>query len=208
MMAQYFNIHPDNPQRRLLEQAMNLFHSGAIMAFPTNSCYGVGCRIGDKEGVERIQRLRELDKKYHLTLICKDLSEIATYAQVSNAVYRLLKVHTPGPYTFILPASHEVPRRLHHPKKKTIGLRVPTNKILRMMLEILGEPLLSITLSLPGEEQPFTDGETIKAKLGKQLDIIIDGGYCPPIPTTVVDLAEPIPKILRVGGGDPTPFEV
>ena len=207
-MAEYFKVHPDNPQERLLEQVADLFHNGAIMAFPTDSCYAIGCRIGDKEGVERIRRLRYLDKNHHFTLMCKDLSDLATYAQVNKSAYRLLRANTPGAYTFILPASHEVPRRLHHPKRKTIGVRVPTNRIVQTLLGILGEPILSITLLLPEFPEPFTDGEMIREHLDNRLDIIIDGGYSSPEPTTVVDLETAVPQILRVGRGDPAPFEV
>lgn len=207
-MAHYFNIHPDNPQQRLLEQAISLFHVGAVMAFPTDSCYALGCRIGDKEGVERIRRIRELDKHHNFTLMCKDLSELATYAQVSNYAYRLLRANTPGAYTFILPASHEVPRRLHHPKRKTIGVRVPTNRIVQCLLTILGEPILTVTLLLPEFSEAFTNGEMIREHLDNRLDIIIDGGSSSPEPTTVVDLTSTVPEILRLGRGDPMPFEV
>jgi tRNA threonylcarbamoyl adenosine modification protein (Sua5/YciO/YrdC/YwlC family) len=207
-MAEYFKVHPENPQSRLLEQAVTQFHNGAIMAFPTDSCYALGCRIGDKEGVERIRRLRYLDKNHNFTLICKDFSEIATYADVSNFTYRLLRANTPGAYTFILPASHEVPRRLHHPKKKTIGMRVPDNQIVQKLLELIGEPILSVTLLLPDFPDPFTDGELIREHLDSRIDIIIDGGYCSPEPTTVVDLCSNTPEIIRIGRGDQMPFEV
>lgn len=207
-MAEYFKVHPDNPQQRLLEQAVAILRDGAIMAFPTDSCYALGCRLDDKEGQERIRQLRQLDKNHHFTLMCRDLSDLGTYAQVSNANYRLLRAHTPGAYTYILPASAEVPRRLHHPKRKTIGLRIPDNAIVQELLKLLNEPLLSVTLMLPEFPEPFTDGEVIREYLEARVDIIIDGGYCSPEPTTVIDLESGTPEILRIGRGDPAPFEV
>jgi len=205
-MAEYLEIHADNPQPRLIKQAVQLIGQGAVTAFPTDSCYALGCQIGDKEALARIRRVRELDKKHHFTLICRDLSELAAYAQVSNRTYRLLRAHTPGAYTFILPASREVPKRLHNPKRKTIGLRVPANNILESLLFELQQPLLSVTLILPNETQPLTSADEIIDALSKQIDLVIDGGDCGTAPTTVVDLETAVPEILRTGRGDPQPF--
>ena len=205
-MAEYLEIHVDNPQPRLIKQAVKLIERGAVTAFPTDSCYALGCHLGDKGALERIRRIRALDKHHHFTLICRDLSELGTYAQVSNRAYRLLRAHTPGAYTFILPASREVPKRLHNPKRKTIGLRVPANNIVDSLLEELQQPLLSVTLILPGETAALTDADDIVDALDKQVDLVIDGGHCGLEPTTVVDLETPIPEVLRLGKGDPQPF--
>ena len=205
-MAKYLSIHVDNPQPRLVKAAAKLIHQGAVTAFPTDSCYALGCCLGDKNAVERIRRIRHLDKQHHFTLICRDLSELGTYAQVSNAAYRLLRAHTPGNYTFILPASREVPKRLHHEKSKTIGLRIPRHGIIDSLLLELQQPLLSVTLILPDETEPLTDAKAIINRLNKQIDLIIDGGYCGTEPTTVVDLKTAIPEILRYGKGDPRAF--
>ncbi len=205
-MAKYLPIHADNPQPRLIREAVQLIHQGAVTAFPTDSCYALGCCLGDKNAVERIRRIRQLDKQHHFTLICRDLSELSTYANVSNAAYRLLRAHTPGNYTFILPASREVPKRLHHQKSKTIGLRIPQHDIIDILLMKLKQPLLSVTLILPDKTEPLTDAEAIINRLDKQIDLLIDGGYCGIEPTTVVDLKTSIPKILRYGKGDPKPF--
>ncbi|PTQ89566.1 L-threonylcarbamoyladenylate synthase [Agitococcus lubricus] len=206
-MSQYFHIHPDNPQPRLIKQAVQMIKNGAVIAYPTDSAYALGCHLGDKAALERIIRIRQLDDKHHFTLLCRDLSEIATYAKVDNPTYRLLKAHTPGAYTFILTASSEVPRRLMHPKRKTIGLRVPDHAICQALLTELNEPLLTATLQLPADSEPLYDPEDIVEKLGKQLDLVINGGFGTLIPTTVVDLSqESGAEILRVGAGDISPF--
>ncbi len=201
-MAQYFSIHPDNPQSRLIRQAVDIVRSGGVIVYPTDSAYSVACRLEDKAGAERIRRLREVDKDHNFTLVCRDLSELSVYALVDNMVYRALKAHTPGPFTFILPATREVPRRLAHPKRRTIGLRVPEHPIALALLEELGEPLMSSTLILPGDDLPQTDPEVIREHLEKHVDLIIDGGACGPEPTSVVDLTGPVPVLRRQGRGD------
>lgn len=205
-MSQYFYIHPDNPQARLVKQAVALVREGGVIAYPTDSAYALGCHIGDKPALERIIRIRELDDRHNFTLLCRDLSEIATYAKVDNATYRLLKAHTPGAYTFILTATSEVPRRILHPKRKTIGIRVPDHAICQALLGELNEPLLTTTLQLPGESDPLNDPEDIRERVGSRLDLIIDGGYGSLEPTTVVDLSGDDPVVLREGRGDPAPF--
>ncbi len=199
---QYLVIHPDNPQPRLISQAVAVLRHGGIVVYPTDSCYALGCHLGDKAALERIRRIRQLDEQHNFTLMCQDLSELATYARVGNQAFRLLKALTPGPYTFILTASREVPRRLQHPRRKTIGLRVPDHPIAQALLETLGEPMLSVTLILPGEELPLTDPEEIREHLEKQVDVIIDGGYCGHEPTTVIDLSGETPLVVRQGKGD------
>lgn len=205
-MSQYFYIHPDNPQPRLIRQAVMLIRDGAVVAYPTDSAYALGCHLGDKAALERIIRLRMLDERHNFTLLCRDLSEIATYAKVDNTTYRLLKAHTPGAYTFILPATGEVPRRILHPRRKTIGIRVPDHAICQALLAELGEPLLTTTLQLPGQDHPLNDPEAIREQLGSRLDLIIDGGYGALEPTTVVDLTGAAPEVRREGRGDPAPF--
>jgi tRNA threonylcarbamoyl adenosine modification protein (Sua5/YciO/YrdC/YwlC family) len=205
-MSQYFYLHPDNPQARLVKQAVALVREGGVIAYPTDSAYALGCHIGDKPALERIIRIRELDDRHNFTLLCRDLSEIATYAKVDNATYRLLKTHTPGAYTFILTATSEVPRRILHPKRKTIGIRVPDHAICQALLGELNEPLLTTTLQLPGESEPLNDPEDIRERVGSRLDLIIDGGYGSLEPTTVVDLSGDDPVVLREGRGDPAPF--
>jgi tRNA threonylcarbamoyl adenosine modification protein (Sua5/YciO/YrdC/YwlC family) len=200
-MSQFFQIHPINPQARLIRRAVEIVRNGGVIAYPTDSGYALGCHIGDKDAMERIRSLRVLDDKHNFTLMCRDLSEIATYAKVENSAYRLLKAHTPAPYTFILEATREVPRRLQHPRRKTIGIRVPDNAITQALLAELGEPLLSSTLILPGQDMPMTDAEEIRDTLGNRLGLVIDGGYCGFEPTTVVDLVTGVPDILRVGKG-------
>jgi len=201
-MSQFFHIHPDNPQLRLIKQAAQIIQGGDIVALPTDSCYALVSRLDDKNVVERLRRLRGVDDKHHLTLLCRDLSEIAQYAKVDNRQYRLLKAATPGPYTFILEATKEVPRRLSHPSRKTIGLRVPENPIARLLLEELGQPLLGTTLILPGESEPLTDPDEIRDRLERQIELIIDGGACSLEPTTVIDLTNEEPALLRRGRGD------
>ncbi|MES2259084.1 MAG: L-threonylcarbamoyladenylate synthase [Pseudomonadota bacterium] len=202
-MSQYFQVHPVNPQLRLIKQAAQIIHGGGIVALPTDSCYALVCHLDDKGAVERLRRLRGIDEKHHLTLLCRDLSEIGVYARVDNKQFRLLKAATPGPYTFILEATKCVPRRLSHPSRKTIGLRVPQNPIVEMLLEELQQPLLGTTLILPGDEQPLTDPDSIRERLEKQVDLIVDGGACSFEPTTVVDLSGAEPVLVRQGRGDP-----
>jgi len=206
-MSQYFQIHPVDPQPRLIRQAVRIIRDGGVIAYPTDSIYALGCGLEQKPAVERIQWLRQMDKNHNLTLVCRDLSEIGTYARVDNVVFRLLKAHTPGPYTFILKATGEVPRRLQNPKRKTIGIRVPDNAIVRALLDELGEPILSSTLMMPGDELPLSDPDDIRERLGNLLDLIVDGGNCGLEPSTVVDLSDGVPQILRHGRGDPSVFE-
>lgn len=201
-MSQYFEIHPDNPQPRLVRRAVEIVRTGGVIVYPTDSCYALGCQIGDKTALARIARIRQTDKNHNFTLVCRDLSEIATYARVENWVYRLLKARTPGPYTFILKATREVPRRLQHPRRKTIGIRVPDHAIARALLTELDEPLLSSTLLLPGDEQPLSDPQAMRERLEHQVDLIIDGGHCGTLPTTVVDLLGGAPEIVRSGRGE------
>lgn len=205
-MARYLSIHPDDPQPRFLAQAAEVLRAGGIVAIPTDSCYSLGCRLGDKEALERIRRIRELDDRHHLTLMCRDLSEIAQFARVDNAQYRLLKAATPGGYVFILEGTKELPRRVLHPKRKTIGLRVPDHKAALALLAELGEPLLTSTLMLPGDEAPLTEGWEIQDRLDDHVDLILDGGYCGTEPTTVIDLTSLPPELVRLGRGPLAPF--
>jgi len=207
-MSQYFQIHPDNPQPRLIKQACQIIMNGGLVVYPTDSGYALGCHLGDKAAMDRIRRLRQLDADHNFTLVCRDLSELSVYAKFNNAVFRLIKAYTPGPYTFILPATKEVPRRLQHPKRKTIGLRIPVNNIALALLEELNEPLMSSTLIMPGDTMPMTEADEIAEQLGKQVDLIIDGGACGAEPTTVVEFIHDLPEVVRVGMGDPAPFEV
>lgn len=201
-MSQFFQIHPDNPQLRLIKQAVQMIHQGGIVAVPTDSCYALVCHLDDKDAVMRLRRIRGVDDKHHLTLLCRDLSEIALYAKVDNRQFRLLKAATPGPYTFILEATKEVPRRLSHPSRKTIGLRVPENCITHALLEELGQPLLGTTLILPNEDEPLTDPEIIRERLEKLVDLVIDGGACSLVPTSVIDMTRETPELIRQGRGD------
>ncbi|QIL88716.1 threonylcarbamoyl-AMP synthase [Microbulbifer sp. SH-1] len=200
-MAQFFQIHPDNPQARLISQAAEIVSSGGVIVFPTDSAYAIGCRLGEKVAVERIRALRQLDKDHNFTLMCRDLSELASYAKVDNQMFRLLKNHTPGPYTFIMPATSEVPRRLAHAKRKTIGLRVPDNAIVQALISALGEPLMSCSLIMPGDDQPLTDPYDIRDTLEHQVELVIDGGFCGLEATTVVDLTGDEPVLVRQGCG-------
>lgn len=205
-MSQFFHIHPDNPQARLIRQAANIIRQGGVVVYPTDSGYALGCHLGDKVAVQRIRQIRRLDDKHLFTIVCRDLSELSTYAQVSNNVYRLLRTFTPGPYTFILPATREVPRQLIHPNRKTIGLRIPDHPIALSLLESLEEPMISTTLILAGEETPMIEPEAMREVLGKSVDLIIDGGNCGIEPTSVIDLTQEKPQIIRQGKGDVSPF--
>ena len=207
-MSQFFQIHPDNPQLRLIHQVVEMLHKGAVIVYPTDSAYALGCHMGDKKALDRIRAIRQVDNKHNFTLMCRDLSEISTYAKLTNnALYRSLNSHTPGAYTFILNATSEVPRRLMHPKRRTIGIRVPSNPIAHMMLEEHREPIMSTTLIMPGEEMPLTDPYDIRELLEHQVDLVIDGGYCGLEPTTVVDMTADVPEVVRLGEGDPSDFQ-
>jgi tRNA threonylcarbamoyl adenosine modification protein (Sua5/YciO/YrdC/YwlC family) len=205
-MGQIFAIHPDNPQARLLRMAVTCIEEGGVIAYPTDSGYALGCRLGDKAALERMRRLRQLDKHHNMTLVCRDLSTLGTYARVSKPIFRLLKAFTPGSYTFILNATNEVPRLMLHPKRKTLGLRVPDNLISLSLLECLDAALVSTTLKLPGSDIPLSEPEAIKDLLGNQIDLIIDGGNCGYEPTTIVDLTGDFPVVLREGKGAVEPF--
>ena len=206
-MSQFFQLHPDDPQPRLLRQAASIVNQGGVIVYPTDSGYALGCHLGDKQSIDRIRQIRKLEPKHNFTLVCRDLSELSVYARVDNVAYRLLRAHTPGPYTFILSASNEVPRRLKHPKRKTIGLRVPDNTLTQSLLETLAEPLMSVTLIMPGDDLPLTDPYDIRELLQHQVDLVIDGGYCGMEPTSVIDLTEDLPQVLRRGAGDTSDFE-
>lgn len=205
-MTQFFQIHAENPQPRLTNQAVSIIRKGGIAIYPTDSGYAIGCQLGDKAALDRIKRIRRLDDHHHMTMICRDLSELANYARVDNAAFRILKNHTPGAYTFILKATSEVPRRLVHPKRKTLGLRVPDNKIALALLDALGEPMMSTSLVLPHHEGMMTDPYDIRIELEGQVDLIIDGGFCGSEETSVIDFTEGFPVIIREGAGDLTSF--
>jgi len=200
-MSQFFQIHPLNPQIRLIRQAVEIIRNDGLVVYPTDSSYALGCHVGDKRGMERIRRIRNLDNRHNFTLMCRDLSEISTYAKVDNSSYRLLKSLTPGAYTFILKATHEVPRRLQNPKRKTIGIRVPDHPVTQALLDELGEPLMSSTLILPGKDMPETDANDIRERLEHEVDLVIDGGHCGVEPTTVVDLVDGVAQVVRQGCG-------
>lgn len=200
-MAQFFSVHPTHPQQRLIRQAAEIVRKGGLIAYPTDSCYALGCHIGDKDAMDRLRSVRGIDDKRHLTLMCRDLSEIASYAILDNAHYRLMKVATPGSYTFILRATREVPRRLMHPRRKTIGVRVPQHPVAHALLSELGEPMLSATLQLPGDDTPMSEGEEIRTRLEHQLDLVVDAGHCGITPSTVIDLTAETPVVLRLGSG-------
>ena len=205
-MSQLFQIHPDNPQKRLIQQAVEIIRKGGLVIYPTDCAYAIGCHLGDKTAVDRIKRIRQLDDKHNFTLVCRDLSELGTYAKVNNQQYRILKNHTPGAYTFILRATTEVPRRLLHPKRKTIGLRIPDSNIALVLMAELAEPIMSTSLILPGDTEPLTDPYEIRDILQHQVDLVIDGGYCGMEATTVINLVEDVPEIIRVGAGDTSHF--
>jgi tRNA threonylcarbamoyl adenosine modification protein (Sua5/YciO/YrdC/YwlC family) len=202
-MSQYFEVHPANPQQRLLKQAAQILHGGGVAAIPTDSSYALVCHLDDKAAAEQLRRIRGVDDRHHLTLLCRDLSELASYARVDNKQYRLLKAATPGPFTFILEATKEVPRRVSHPSRRTIGLRVPDHAVTSALLDLLGQPLLATTLIAPGESEPMNDPEQIRARFEKVVQAIVDAGACPMRPTTVVDLTGDPPVLLRLGRGDP-----
>ncbi len=203
-MALFLSIHPENPQQRLISQVVDVLKRGGLIVYPTDSAYALGCHIGDKMALDRIRALRQLDKNHNFTLMCRDLSELATFARVDNTAFRLIKSHTPGPYTFVLNATSEVPRRLMHPKRKTIGLRVPDNQIALVLMRELGEPIMTTTLIMPGDEAPLTDPYDIRQTLEHQVEVIVDGGFCGLEATTVVDLTGEEPQIIREGCGDIT----
>jgi tRNA threonylcarbamoyl adenosine modification protein (Sua5/YciO/YrdC/YwlC family) len=205
-VSQFFSIHPDNPQPRLIRKAAEIVRAGGVIAYPTDSCYGLGCHIGDKTALERLRRIRDIDETHHLTLMCRNLAEAGTFAQIDNAQFKLLKSATPGSYTFILTATREVPRRLLHPKRKTIGIRVPDHPIALALLEELQEPLLSATLTMPGDATPLSDAQEIRDRLEHDLDLIVDGGHCGAEPTTVIDLTTDTPQLVRKGQGALAPF--
>lgn len=201
-MSQYFEIHPDNPQSRLLRQAAQILHGGGVAAVPTDSSYALVCHLDDKAAAENLRRIRGVDDKHHLTLLCRDLSELASYARVDNRQFRLLKLGTPGPFTFILEATKEVPRRVSHPQRRTVGLRVPDHRVLQDLLAVFGQPLLATTLIAPGETEPMNDPHEIRERLQKQVQAVLDAGACPRQPTTVIDLSGDVPLVVREGRGD------
>lgn len=201
-MSQFFSVHPTHPQQRLLIRAAEIVAAGGLVVYPTDTTYALGCHLGDKQARERIRRLRRLDDRHHFTLTCRDLSEIATYARVNDANYRILKHCTPGPFTFLLPATREVPKRLVHPKRRTIGLRIPDHPIALGLLEALGEPMMTTTMQLPDDPFPLSDPEDIRERIGNAVDVIVDGGACGLEPTTVVDLTGDVPEVIRPGLGE------
>lgn len=206
-MAKYFDVHPDNPQPRAIGQVVDLVRDGALIAYPTDSCYALGCQLGNRDGLDRIRRIRQLDDKHHFTLVCREFGQLGQFVHIDNAVFRSIKAATPGSYTFILPATKEVPRQMLHPKKKTVGVRIPDHVTTQALLAELGEPLLSSTLLLPGEDDPLTQGWEIKDRLDPDLDAVVDSGDCGAEPTTVIDFSDGAPEVVRVGAGDPAPFE-
>lgn len=201
-MAKYFDVHPENPQRRSVGQIVDLVRSGGLIAYPTDSCFALGCQLGNKEGLERIRSIRQLDDRHHFTLVCHDFAQLGQFVYLSNTVFRAVKASTPGPYTFILPATKEVPRRLMHAKKKTVGVRIPDHVVAQAILAELGEPLLSSTLLMPGEDEPMTQGWEIKEALDHVVDAVIDSGECGTEPTTVIDFSDDEPEVIREGAGD------
>ncbi|MBQ1022134.1 threonylcarbamoyl-AMP synthase [Micromonospora sp. D93] len=206
-MARYYDVHPENPQPRIIGQVADLIRSGGLVAYPTDSCYALGIQLGNQDGLDRIRQIRHLDDRHHFTLVCRDFAQLGQFVQISNSVFRLVKASTPGSYTFILPATKEVPRRMLHPKKRTVGVRVPRHTVTQALLAELAEPLVSSTLVLRGDEEPMTQGWEIKERLDHQLDAVLDAGDCGKEPTTVIDLSGPEPEILRRGAGDVSRFE-
>jgi tRNA threonylcarbamoyl adenosine modification protein (Sua5/YciO/YrdC/YwlC family) len=205
-MSQFFVIHPENPQARLINHAVEILKDGGVIAYPTDSAYALGCLMGNKTGIDTIRRIRRIDDKHNLTIVCRDLADLAMFAKVDNVAFRLIKNNTPGPYTFILQATREVPRRMLHPKKRTIGLRVLGNAVAAALLEALGEPMLSTSLILPTEEEPMGDPYDIRDTLEHELDLVIDGGFCGYEESTIVSLLDDVPEVIREGAGDPSPF--
>lgn len=205
-MAQYFVIHPENPQARLIHQAVTILNNGGVIAYPTDSTYALGCVLGNAEAQKRIREIRNVDDSHHFTLVCRNLAEIGTYAQVDNSQFRLLKSNTPGQYTFVLKATREVPRRLQHPKRSTIGIRVPQHAVTQAILDELNQPLLSMTLMMPGDNEPINEAWEIRDRLEHQVELVIDAGACVAEPTTVIDLTGNEPQLIRLGAGDPGPF--
>ncbi len=206
-MARYFDVHPDNPQARAITQVADIVRDGGLIAYPTDSCFALGCQMGNVAALSRIREIRHLDERHHFTLMCADFAQLGQYVQVSNVMFRTVKACTPGSYTFILPASREVPRKLQNPKKLTVGVRIPKHTVVQALLHELGEPLVSSTLLMPGEEEPMTQGWEIKERLDHLVDAVIDSGDCGVEPTTVVDLSGPEPEILRRGAGNASRFE-
>jgi tRNA threonylcarbamoyl adenosine modification protein (Sua5/YciO/YrdC/YwlC family) len=206
-VARYYDVHPVNPQPRVIAQVVDVLREDGLIAYPTDSCYALGIQLGNRDGLDRIKRLRSLDDKHHFTLVCRDFAQLGQLVHLNNAAFRSVKAATPGPYTFILPATSEVPKRLMHPKKRTVGVRIPDHPVVRALLEELGEPLLSSTLLMPDSEEPMTDGWQIKDQLDQWLDAVIDAGECGSEPTTVVDFSDGAPEVARVGAGDPSRFE-
>jgi tRNA threonylcarbamoyl adenosine modification protein (Sua5/YciO/YrdC/YwlC family) len=206
-VARFLDVHPNNPQPRIVAQIVDVLRGDGLIAYPTDTCFALGCRIGNADGMERIREIRQLDSKHHFTLVCDDFSQMSQFVQVSNTAFRAIKASTPGPYTFILPATKEVPRRLQHPKKLTVGVRIPGTPLVRALLAELGEPLVSSTLLLPGEQEPMTQGWEIKERLDHQVDAVVEAGDGSTMLTTVVDLSGAEPEVLRVGAGDPSRFE-
>ncbi|OXM43999.1 L-threonylcarbamoyladenylate synthase [Amycolatopsis alba] len=206
-MARYFDVHPENPQRRAIGQVVDILREDGLIAYPTDSCFALGCQLGNKDGIDRIRSIRKLDDRHHFTLVCQDFAQLGQFVHVDNAVFRAIKASTPGSYTFILPATKEVPRRLMHAKKKTVGVRIPDHVVTQALLGELGEPLLSSTLLLPDQEEPMTQGWDIKERLEHVVDAVIDSGECGVEPTTVIDFSSGEPEIVRHGAGDPSRFE-
>jgi tRNA threonylcarbamoyl adenosine modification protein (Sua5/YciO/YrdC/YwlC family) len=206
-MARHLDVHPADPQPRVIAKIADIVRSGGVIAYPTDSCYALGCQLGNSDGIARIRAIRQLDERHHLTLVCRDFAQLGQYAKVDNRVFRAVKAATPGSYTFILPATREVPRKLQHPGKKTIGVRIPRHRVTQALLAELGEPLVSTTLLLPGQDEPMTQGWEIADELGDAVDAVIDSGDCGLEPTTIIDLSQDEPEILRYGAGDPSAFE-
>lgn len=206
-MARYFDVHPRDPQPRAIAQVVALLHQDALIAYPTDSCYALGFELDSSTGADRIRRIRHLDQSHHFTLVCSDFAQLGEFVELGNAAFRAIKAAVPGPYTFILGATREVPKRLAHPRKRTVGVRIPQHPVVRALLRDLGKPLVSSTLLLPGEDEPMTDGWTIKERFDADLDAVIDSGECGTSPTTVVDFSQGYPEVVRVGAGDPSPFE-